>query len=172
MTQREFTIHNEVDSLFIQEQESHQLLTTYELSLISELITPKEKKRNNNKVPRPPNCFIIFRNYFVITNKDQCDQEKISMRMISTLASEAWKSLSPDSKSFFRTLADMYLQNHKIKYPDYKFSPKKKRSSKSSAKKEKRTSDETKEMIKKHMFTWNINERQTVNDPPHPTPPA
>ncbi|CAG8549612.1 7541_t:CDS:1 [Funneliformis mosseae] len=124
----------------------------------------------DNAVPRPHNAFIIFRTDFAERVKNIYHPERVSIRLISKLASITWKGESSTVRSFFQILADMYLQRHKIKYPDYKYTPIRKDSSdtikrnrKIKSKQEKPSKkpkrDESKELLKEHMFTWNVNEK-------------
>ncbi|RIA80264.1 hypothetical protein C1645_6296 [Glomus cerebriforme] len=125
--------------------ESHPLVLNppYVLTLsIKDLTTPKDpkefiqvsdhsKKKRRQKsikavavIPRPHNAFIIFRNDYAAKVKRMSNQQKISIRLISKMASRQWKQESDVVKLFFKLLADMYQQRHKVIYPNYKFSPK------------------------------------------------
>ncbi|RGB43227.1 hypothetical protein C1646_598965, partial [Rhizophagus diaphanus] len=74
-------------------------------------------------IPRPHNAFIIFRNDYAARMKTS-PEKKVSIRLISQMASKQWKQQSDAVKLFFKILADMYQHKHRILYPDYKYSPK------------------------------------------------
>ncbi|CAI2167514.1 15364_t:CDS:2 [Funneliformis geosporum] len=131
----------------------------------------------DKSVPRPHNAFIIFRTDYAEKVKNFYHPKKISIRLISQLASIQWQVETTTVKSFFQILADMYLQRHKIKYPNYKYSPNRRNSSntinndrktkrKIESKEEKPSKktkkDDLKDLRKEYMFTWNINDQ--IND--------
>ncbi|GBC03867.1 hypothetical protein RclHR1_05380004 [Rhizophagus clarus] len=157
----------------ISSQELHPLLSNppYHLTKsIAELTTPKipkEKRRSHVTdseediiIPRPHNAFIIFRNDFAAKVKNSHDK-KISIRVISQMASKQWKEESEIVKLFFKLLADMYQHKHRILYPDYKYSPRynaarrnrKKKSGKSDDKRE-----DLKDKKKGRIITWYIHD--------------
>uniref|UniRef100_A0A1D1YFJ0 Transcription factor ste11 n=1 Tax=Anthurium amnicola TaxID=1678845 RepID=A0A1D1YFJ0_9ARAE len=164
----------------ISSQESHPLLTNppYNLTLsVTELTTPKKPKEKvvsnagavdseeEVTIPRPHNAFIIFRNDFAAKIKNSTSQ-KISIRVISQMASKQWKKENEVVKLFFKLLADMYQHRHRILYPDYKYSPrfnaekksKRKRSRKMRAKKE-----DSKDKKKGRIITWYIHDNIDKN---------
>src|SRR3954452_13786245 len=120
----------------------------YNLTLsITELTTPKgpketkaqvkkKHKSSNNadsdqietevagNISRPHNAFIIFRMDYAAKLKRIYNQQKISIRTISKLASKQLKKEPEAVKVFFKLLSDMYQERHKKIYPDYKYTPK------------------------------------------------
>jgi len=153
----------------ISSQESHPLLKSppYNLTLsVTELTTPKVPKNKNRAteneedviIPRPHNAFIIFRNDFAARLKDSPDK-KISIRLISQMASKQWKQETEEVRFFFKLLADMYQHKHRILYPDYKYSPKynsarKRRKSKNAKSK----NQDFKGKKKGRIITWYIHD--------------
>ena len=84
-----------------------------------------------------------------------CNQQKISIRTISQLASKQWKKESEAVKVFFKLLSDMYQERHKKIYPDYKYTPKK------SFKKARR--NELKRKKRERIITWCIHDNVVDN---------
>jgi hypothetical protein len=175
----------------ISSQELHPLLLNppYDLTLsVTDLTTPKVPKERQARIssdsnhvtdseeviiPRPHNAFIIFRNDFAAKVKNTPDK-KISIRLISQMASKQWKKESEMVKLFFKLLADMYQHKHRILYPDYKYSPRYNAARKSKSKKSKKAKarrDELQEKKKGRIITWYIHDNtdkdlrtETMND--------
>lgn len=152
----------------------HPLLLNppYNLTLpISELITPKDKdNRNdgvNNKkkkdqddnIPRPHNAFILFRIDYAARLKNSNNDQKVSIRIVSQLASKQWRKESEEVKLFFKVLADLYQERHKALYPCYKYTPKKP-GSPYQVKKAKlsKKNDDFKKKNKECMITWYVHD--------------
>ncbi|KAL6936570.1 uncharacterized protein HGUI_02790 [Hanseniaspora guilliermondii] len=96
------------------------------------------------KVPRPRNAFILFRqHYHKIIFKEQSElllkaKEKSadndttvdSFKLNSTVSKAIglkWKNLSPEERSHWTDLAEKEKIEHSLKYPDYKYVPKRKK---------------------------------------------
>jgi hypothetical protein len=103
------------------------------------------------KIPRPPNAFILFRmdkqpsivqEHMVgeCSHKPTCAPAKtagstakvcanrvitINNNQVSKIIGKMWQSASPDVKRTYRLKAEEAKREHKEKYPDYKYSPKK-----------------------------------------------
>ncbi len=117
-------------------------------------------------IPRPHNAFIIFRTDYAERMKRIHYPKKFSIRVISKWASKQWEIETEIVKAFFQILAEMYLQRHKIKYPDYKYTPKNRKRPSNTIKKSKPSKptlskakrDELRKQRKDRIITWNIND--------------
>ncbi|RHZ75668.1 hypothetical protein Glove_212g167 [Diversispora epigaea] len=123
---RQIIFHNDV----LVSKLDHSLLRNppYELTLtIEELTKPSPRDKNeedsDNKVPRPPNGFILYRKDFGA--KVKLTQPKLRVQDISKMSSKEWQKEDPLVKSFFKILAEIQGENHNKEYPDYKYNPKK-----------------------------------------------
>lgn len=91
----------------------------------------QRRLKDRAHVPRPRNAFIIFRCDFThkyLANggsERACDAEKKSL---SKRAGEAWRNAKPETKLFYKGLADEERASHRISYPDYRFRPKRQKS--------------------------------------------
>ncbi|KAI8974655.1 hypothetical protein BDB01DRAFT_385705 [Pilobolus umbonatus] len=76
------------------------------------------------KVPRPLNCFMLFR----------LDKQKeivkvcpgANHRDISKIISKWWKEITPEVREFYQLKAMVAKREHHKKYPNYKFNPRRK----------------------------------------------
>ena len=93
----------------------------------------KSAKDSVSHIPRPANCYILFRNDFHRNYPTDYSIIDYSDRM-PDLASEAWKQLTEQEKEPWREKARIVKAEHKAKYPDYRFRPirRKKRKTKGS----------------------------------------
>ncbi|KAL6300300.1 high mobility group box domain-containing protein, partial [Sparassis latifolia] len=71
-------------------------------------------------IPRPPNCFILFRTDWCHRLEGQVER---SHKQISRIAGKAWKRMSETQKVVWRERARIIKEEHKRCYPDYKFAP-------------------------------------------------
>src|SRR5687768_9094014 len=106
-TGRNLIFHDELIS-----SKDHPLLLDppYKLTLsIPELTTPKEQNKNKNNdgdnIPRPHNAFILFRSDYAAKMKNNNNDQRISIRVISQMASKQWKKEPEQVKLFFKVLA-------------------------------------------------------------------
>lgn len=81
-------------------------------------------------IPRPPNAFICFRSRFVRDQKAQGSQGS-GMKDISRQAGHIWNEMTEEERRPYVELSDRIKQEHRATYPDYKFNPAKRGSSKS-----------------------------------------
>ncbi|CAG8552628.1 7361_t:CDS:1 [Ambispora gerdemannii] len=102
----------------------------YDLTLtIEELTNPAKKNTNNyDKIPRPQNRWIIFRKNYE-ANIRLCSPVKQRVKHTAKECSSKWKKLSSEVKHFFKILEKLAYENHKLIYPNYKYKPKSKNSS-------------------------------------------
>ncbi|CAG8766417.1 26541_t:CDS:1 [Dentiscutata erythropus] len=112
----------------------HSLQNEYainELTLdVENLIYPSNNLRRSRKTddpPRPQNSFLLFRKDFVAKYRLLHQNEKISLIKISKLAAERWNVQPPSVRIFFKQLELKALKKHKEMYPNYRYSPNKKK---------------------------------------------
>ncbi|KAL1696564.1 hypothetical protein GGG16DRAFT_120818 [Schizophyllum commune] len=84
--------------------------------------TGSSKRKDPNAPKRPSNSFFHFRSYYNknlknkavgITGDNQAD--------VSKDAAAVWKAMSPEAKAFYEEQAKAEAEQHKKKYPDYKY---------------------------------------------------
>ncbi|CDO71376.1 hypothetical protein BN946_scf184908.g134 [Trametes cinnabarina] len=85
--------------------------------------TPKNAK--HNRVPRPPNAFMLYRSHLLKTGQIPPVVEH-RQQNISRVAGEAWNMLPDAEKNKWHAKAKEVLTAHMAKHPDYKFSPERK----------------------------------------------
>ncbi|KAJ5372202.1 High mobility group superfamily [Penicillium concentricum] len=73
------------------------------------------------KVPRPPNCFILYRqaNHHLVKNANP----GVSNNEISRILGARWNNETPEVRQQFTRLADDLKKEHAIKHPDYQYAP-------------------------------------------------
>ncbi|KAJ3799396.1 hypothetical protein GGU11DRAFT_504100 [Lentinula aff. detonsa] len=74
------------------------------------------------RVPRPPNAFMLFRSNMLKTKAIPATAEK-RQQQLSKVAGECWNLLSPEEKQVWHDEAANQLREHQLKYPNYKFTP-------------------------------------------------
>jgi hypothetical protein len=79
-------------------------------------LQPIDRKQ---KIKRPMNSFMLYK-------RDKQDEiirnnPKINYREVSKLAGEAWKREDPDIKAIYALKARNEQEDHRLKYPDYKY---------------------------------------------------
>jgi len=82
-------------------------------------------------VPRPRNAFIIFRCHYTQKYLASGGSERTSeteKTSLSKRAGDAWKNAKPETKRYYRRLADEERTRHRIEHPDYRFRPKRQKS--------------------------------------------
>lgn len=91
----------------------------------------QRRLKDPEHVPRPRNAFIIFRcdftqKYLANGGSERAsDIEKVSL---SKRAGEAWKNETPETKRYYKKLADDERARHRIDHPDYRFRPRRQKS--------------------------------------------
>ncbi|KAJ5780952.1 High mobility group superfamily [Penicillium paradoxum] len=73
------------------------------------------------KVPRPPNCFILYRQANHQLVKDA--NPGVSNNEISRILGARWNNESPAIREQYTQLADDLKREHAIKHPDYQYAP-------------------------------------------------
>ncbi|CAJ0851444.1 3102_t:CDS:2, partial [Entrophospora sp. SA101] len=117
---------------FKQEQEEttmffyrHQFIK-FDLKTIR-LSAYRKRKADKNYIPRPKNCFMAYREH--IKEKFLIENPGINNKVVSVLAANMWNNEPEDVKEHWRERAKQLKLEHKIKYPNYKFKPQKKKPS-------------------------------------------
>ncbi|GBC03788.1 hypothetical protein RclHR1_05320005 [Rhizophagus clarus] len=82
------------------------------------------KRKNNGHIPRPKNCFMAYREH--MQHKVLAENPGMNNKVVSIIAAQMWNKEPEDVKQFWKERAQQLKLEHKIKYPDYKFAPKKK----------------------------------------------
>ncbi|CAG8685905.1 18375_t:CDS:2, partial [Racocetra fulgida] len=82
-------------------------------------------KSDKNYIPRPKNCFMAYREH--IKEKFLADNPGMNNKVVSIHAANMWNNEPEDVKEFWRERAKQLKLEHKLKYPDYKFKPQKKK---------------------------------------------
>lgn len=84
---------------------------------------PRKDKANNDKIPRPMNCFLAYRL--------EKQREIVALcpganhRDISKIIAKWWKEASEEEKAPYRERARLAKLEHAKRYPDYKYKPQK-----------------------------------------------
>jgi len=82
-----------------------------------ELLAPSKKKNSKPKPPRPQQSFILFRKNFRTLNKSMKFED------VSAQARMEWKTAPPVVREYFEMLSGEAKKRHSIKYPNYKYEP-------------------------------------------------
>ncbi|KAK7019898.1 hypothetical protein R3P38DRAFT_3198308 [Favolaschia claudopus] len=77
-------------------------------------------KENKDTVPRPPNCFMIYR--AELCGKISRNVE-VDSRHISRIAGISWRAMSREEQQPYRDRADALSAKHREEHPDYRFKP-------------------------------------------------
>lgn len=85
-----------------------------------------QPNRNDGRVCRPLNCFMLFRTWWVANEMHlpaNSVPESQGQLTASKRAAKAWNSLSPAERGVWQLRADAWRDRHAILHPGYKFSP-------------------------------------------------
>jgi HMG (high mobility group) box len=80
-------------------------------------------KKNNGKVPRPMNSFMLYRSAYAERVKEYCKEG--NHQIISQITGASWAMEPQEIKEMYEKYADLDRQNHQKAHPDYKFAPNK-----------------------------------------------
>ncbi|RHZ57024.1 hypothetical protein Glove_395g33 [Diversispora epigaea] len=113
--------------------QDHELMLNppYQLTLsLDSLLLPARRNRKNkiNRIPRPQNAWVLFRKDYEANKRNQFPDQLFKMKTVSINAGNEWKIQSPQVKRYFEILSKLALAKHKIMFPDYKYTPKRKSS--------------------------------------------
>lgn len=80
-----------------------------------------------DKIPRPPNSFILYRSKEEVMLRARAKalygKDKLKCSEISKAAGFSWADEPKEVKDHYARLAHIAAVEHKLKYPDYKFTP-------------------------------------------------
>ncbi|KAL6454631.1 RFG1 Repressor of filamentous growth 1 [Candida maltosa Xu316] len=79
-------------------------------------------KSKVNKIPRPRNAFILFRQKYHQTVLDEGTIIRTNPEVSRELG-RRWRNLSPQEKDHWNNLAEEEKKNHAKKYPGYRYTP-------------------------------------------------
>ena len=85
------------------------------------------RRRGPNRVPRPLNCFFLFKTDWLAKRKSLLAGIEQDHRQLNRMASSEWRKLPPETKQWFKDAAHQAKVEHSIKYPGYRFTPKPRR---------------------------------------------
>lgn len=89
------------------------------------VVVPQEKctcKLNPNRIPRPRNAFILFRQKYHQLVLDESTEAKTNPEVSRELG-RRWRALSPQEREHWLNLAEEEKKNHAKKYPNYRYTP-------------------------------------------------
>jgi len=83
--------------------------------------TKKKRSRNPSKIPRPQNCFIIYRRekHQIISAKNP----GIANNDISKIIAKMWREEPPEVKEIYHQRAKEEAKRHMLANPGYKYTP-------------------------------------------------
>ncbi|KAI8886194.1 HMG-box, partial [Backusella circina FSU 941] len=79
------------------------------------------EKNSANKVPRPKNCFILFRLDMQNKVSEMCPGA--NHRDISRIIAKWWREASDSEHEYYQELAKQEKIEHAKMYPNYKYNP-------------------------------------------------
>ncbi|KAI0823474.1 hypothetical protein BC628DRAFT_509146 [Trametes gibbosa] len=80
------------------------------------------KKRDASYIPRPPNAFILFRSSFIRAQHIP-GQIEGNHSALSKIIGKCWKALPREEREVWEAKAVVALDEHRQKYPDWRFKP-------------------------------------------------
>ncbi|KZS96397.1 hypothetical protein SISNIDRAFT_438143, partial [Sistotremastrum niveocremeum HHB9708] len=89
------------------------------------------RKRPDNHIPRPPNAFILFRASFIKSHLIPGTIEQ-NHTTLSRIAGICWRDMKHEEKETWREMARKAMEDHKKRYPLYRYNPRDGRGSGSS----------------------------------------
>ncbi|CAG8438482.1 1597_t:CDS:2 [Diversispora eburnea] len=107
----------------------YQLTLSLDSLLLPARINHRNRKNKINKIPRPQNAWILFRKDYEANKRIKFPDQLFKMKTISINAGDEWKIQSSQVKRYFEILSKLALEKHKIIYPDYKYTPKRRSNS-------------------------------------------
>lgn len=82
------------------------------------------RRRDRNHVPRPLNCFFLFKSDWLAKRKSFLVGIEQDHRQLNRMASSEWRKLPQEVKQRFKDAAHKAKVEHAMKYPEYRFMPK------------------------------------------------
>lgn len=96
--------------------------THYAISSASSSIDKCTCKSNHNRIPRPRNAFILFRQKYHQAVLDEDLLVKTNPEVSRELG-RRWRSLPPQEKEHWNRLAEEEKANHAKRFPGYRYTP-------------------------------------------------
>ena len=92
-------------------------------------VVNSKKKRKDNTIGRPLNCFLVYSK----TERRRIQQQhpRMLQTRISEILGARWKSLSKEEKGKYQDKAKHLNRLHKVEFPDYTYRPRRRASTKS-----------------------------------------
>lgn len=88
--------------------------------------SPSKRSRSKTHTPRPANSFILYRREKHVEIMAQYKAGKsLNNNVISKIVANMWRAETPEVKAHFAEKASAEKQAHMLKYPDYKYRPRK-----------------------------------------------
>ncbi|KAF9508202.1 hypothetical protein BS47DRAFT_1303063 [Hydnum rufescens UP504] len=88
-------------------------------------------KKPDGHIPRPPNCFLLYRSWVRQQNKlhgkSSDGTHKKNEQNVSVIVGTLWEDLPEEKKEIFRAEARRLKEEHMKRYPGYKYSPRTKK---------------------------------------------
>lgn len=87
--------------------------------------SPGKRNKKKEHVKRPMNAFMVWS----VTQRKQLSKEqpKLHNTELSKKLGQMWKSLNEEEKQHFKEQADLIKSQHRERYPDYKYRPKRRK---------------------------------------------
>ena len=126
--------------------------------------TPSSLKDSDSHIPRPTNCFLLFRADFDLKQfnlKKAKDSNKISAqaRIKSNLAGHAWKNMSEKERDPWREKARVARAEHEAKSPNFQWKRRKYNTPKGGI--QTKEEIEEREEVSKHILEYLLLNRLT-----------
>ncbi|KZV62538.1 hypothetical protein PENSPDRAFT_546133, partial [Peniophora sp. CONT] len=76
-------------------------------------------------VPRPSNCFFLFRKEFARTTEGKAYLKTVEGKQnnMARIAGLVWREMSEEKKKPYRRMQEELAREHKLRNPDYQFAP-------------------------------------------------
>ncbi|VDC02030.1 unnamed protein product [Peniophora sp. CBMAI 1063] len=86
---------------------------------------PRARTKTSSEVPRPPNCFILFRQQFTGSKDGQKYLQTVEGKQnnLSRVAGALWRKMTEEEKEPYRLMQQELARQHKLANPDYQFAP-------------------------------------------------
>jgi len=121
-----FILNSNFNPFNIENMEETIISSKYKLALsVKELI--ENSKRERNRSPRPLNAFMLYRKNAVARERSPGSFEKTKAKNteISKKVGHMWRKEPDEVKNLFNILAKLAKSEHKKKYINYKYTPRK-----------------------------------------------
>lgn len=86
-----------------------------------QLNTDARPKRESNHIKRPPNAWILFRSWYLAHYGDELPNVRMDIK--TKMVGALWHHLSDDERQEWQKVAQRLLAEHKKRYPDWTYKP-------------------------------------------------